>query len=64
VKAHGLTRWCFFRAFIGGGIAACGAVTATHPFETVKIRYVPLASFAQEPESLAAPAAAKRTREV
>ncbi|KFH44196.1 Mitochondrial oxaloacetate transport protein-like protein [Hapsidospora chrysogenum ATCC 11550] len=25
-------------AFIGGGIAACGAVTATHPFETVKIR--------------------------
>lgn len=27
-------------AFIGGGIAACGAVTATHPFETVKIRYV------------------------
>lgn len=27
------------RAFIAGGIAACGAVTATHPFETVKIRY-------------------------
>jgi hypothetical protein len=27
-------------AFIAGGIAACGAVTATHPFETVKIRYV------------------------
>ena len=26
-------------AFLGGGIAACGAVTATHPFETVKIRY-------------------------
>ena len=26
------------RAFIAGGIAACGAVTATHPFETVKIR--------------------------
>lgn len=26
-------------AFIAGGIAACGAVTATHPFETVKIRY-------------------------
>ncbi|RBR07081.1 uncharacterized protein FIESC28_10827 [Fusarium coffeatum] len=25
-------------AFLGGGIAACGAVTATHPFETVKIR--------------------------
>ncbi|KAF4123275.1 solute carrier family 25, member 34/35 [Geosmithia morbida] len=25
-------------AFIGGGLAACGAVTATHPFETVKIR--------------------------
>lgn len=25
-------------AFISGGIAACGAVTATHPFETVKIR--------------------------
>ncbi|KAL5598812.1 hypothetical protein BROUX41_003854 [Berkeleyomyces rouxiae] len=24
--------------FIAGGIAACGAVTATHPFETVKIR--------------------------
>ena len=28
-----------YRAFIAGGIAACGAVTATHPFETVKIRY-------------------------
>ena len=27
-----------YRAFIAGGIAACGAVTATHPFETVKIR--------------------------
>ncbi|CAF9904148.1 MAG: Mitochondrial oxaloacetate carrier protein [Heterodermia speciosa] len=26
-------------AFIAGGIAACGAVTATHPFETVKIRW-------------------------
>ena len=26
------------RAFVAGGIAACGAVTATHPFETVKIR--------------------------
>ncbi|KAI6245811.1 Mitochondrial oxaloacetate transport protein [Erysiphe necator] len=25
-------------AFIAGGIAACGAVTMTHPFETVKIR--------------------------
>lgn len=25
-------------AFLAGGIAACGAVTATHPFETVKIR--------------------------
>ncbi|KKA28136.1 hypothetical protein TD95_000977 [Thielaviopsis punctulata] len=25
-------------SFIAGGIAACGAVTATHPFETVKIR--------------------------
>ncbi|KAK4167665.1 mitochondrial carrier domain-containing protein [Cladorrhinum sp. PSN259] len=25
-------------AFIAGGIAACGAVTVTHPFETVKIR--------------------------
>ncbi|RAL68533.1 hypothetical protein DID88_007260 [Monilinia fructigena] len=25
-------------AFVSGGIAACGAVTATHPFETVKIR--------------------------
>lgn len=25
-------------AFMAGGIAACGAVTATHPFETVKIR--------------------------
>ncbi|KAL2018926.1 hypothetical protein VTK56DRAFT_10293 [Thermocarpiscus australiensis] len=25
-------------AFIAGGLAACGAVTATHPFETVKIR--------------------------
>jgi Mitochondrial carrier protein len=30
-----------YRAFIAGGIAACGAVTATHPFETVKIRYLP-----------------------
>jgi solute carrier family 25 protein 34/35 len=28
------------RAFIAGGIAACGAVTVTHSFETVKIRYV------------------------
>ena len=27
------------RAFIAGGIAACGAVTVTHSFETVKIRY-------------------------
>ncbi|KAF7548831.1 hypothetical protein G7046_g8542 [Stylonectria norvegica] len=27
-----------FGAFLAGGIAACGAVTATHPFETVKIR--------------------------
>lgn len=26
------------RAFIAGGIAACGAVTVTHSFETVKIR--------------------------
>ncbi|MCJ1311165.1 Mitochondrial oxaloacetate carrier protein [Agyrium rufum] len=25
-------------AFVAGGIAACGAVTITHPFETVKIR--------------------------
>jgi solute carrier family 25 protein 34/35 len=25
-------------AFIAGGIAACGAVTVTHSFETVKIR--------------------------
>jgi len=25
-------------SFIAGGIAACGAVTASHPFETVKIR--------------------------
>ncbi|CAD6584254.1 MAG: Mitochondrial oxaloacetate carrier protein [Alectoria sarmentosa] len=25
-------------SFIAGGIAACGAVTATHPFETIKIR--------------------------
>ena len=29
-------------AFIAGGLAACGAVTATHPFETVKIRSVTL----------------------
>jgi hypothetical protein len=27
------------RSFIAGGIAACGAVTVTHGFETVKIRY-------------------------
>jgi solute carrier family 25 protein 34/35 len=26
------------RSFIAGGIAACGAVTVTHGFETVKIR--------------------------
>ena len=26
------------RSFIAGGIAACGAVTVTHSFETVKIR--------------------------
>ncbi|CAL3969254.1 unnamed protein product [Diplocarpon coronariae] len=25
-------------AFVAGGVAACGAVTATHPFEAVKIR--------------------------
>ncbi|MCJ1478809.1 Mitochondrial oxaloacetate carrier protein [Lambiella insularis] len=25
-------------SFVAGGIAACGAVTVTHPFETVKIR--------------------------
>ncbi|KAK5092647.1 Mitochondrial oxaloacetate carrier protein [Exophiala xenobiotica] len=25
-------------AFIAGGLAACGAVTASHPFETIKIR--------------------------
>jgi len=25
-------------SFIAGGIAACGAVTASHPFETIKIR--------------------------
>lgn len=28
----------FCRAFVAGGIAACGAVTVTHSFETVKIR--------------------------
>lgn len=28
-----------YRAFIAGGVAACGAVTVTHSFETVKIRY-------------------------
>lgn len=27
-----------YRAFLAGGIAACGAVTVTHSFETVKIR--------------------------
>ena len=36
-KGLGLTR-ARNSAFIAGGIAACGAVTATHPFETVKIR--------------------------
>lgn len=30
---------CTYSAFIAGGIAACGAVTVTHGFETVKIRY-------------------------
>lgn len=25
-------------AFIAGGVAACGAVTVTHSFETIKIR--------------------------
>jgi hypothetical protein len=29
---------CDHRSFIAGGIAACGAVTVTHGFETVKIR--------------------------
>lgn len=29
----------FNSAFIAGGLAACGAVTVTHGFETVKIRY-------------------------
>lgn len=28
-------------SFIAGGIAACGAVTVTHGFETVKIRCAP-----------------------
>lgn len=30
----------FVSAFIAGGLAAGGAVTFSHPFETVKIRYV------------------------
>ena len=38
-------------AFIAGGLAACGAVTATHPFETVKIRSVPPLSLALPPFS-------------
>ena len=25
--------------FLAGGVAACGAVTVSHPFETVKTRY-------------------------
>ncbi|SPO00569.1 probable oxaloacetate/sulfate carrier [Cephalotrichum gorgonifer] len=38
-KSSNLARkWYLASAFIAGGIAACGAVTATHPFETVKIR--------------------------
>jgi hypothetical protein len=36
-------------AFIAGGVAACGAVTATHPFETVKIRFVRTALPASSP---------------
>lgn len=35
-----LMRRFEYRAFIAGGIAACGAVTVTHSFETVKVRYV------------------------
>jgi solute carrier family 25 protein 34/35 len=35
---HALLTFSTLSAFIAGGIAACGAVTATHPFETVKIR--------------------------
>ena len=31
-------------SFIAGGIAACGAVTVTHGFETVKIRCASLYS--------------------
>ena len=27
-------------AFAAGGLAACGAVTVSHPFEVIKIRYV------------------------
>lgn len=33
------TNILFNSAFIAGGLAACGAVTVTHGFETVKIRY-------------------------
>ena len=32
-------------SFIAGGIAACGAVTVTHGFETVKIRYACIVPF-------------------
>jgi len=31
-------------SFIAGGIAACGAVTVTHGFETVKLRCAELPS--------------------
>ena len=33
------------RAFIAGGVAACGAVTVTHGFETIKIRCASLLCF-------------------
>lgn len=34
--------------FLAGGIAACGAVTVTHGFETVKTRFFTLGFWAED----------------
>jgi hypothetical protein len=39
----------FTSSFIAGGIAACGAVTVTHGFETVKIRCLVLLELTKTP---------------
>ena len=38
VQVHAVLTNHVYSAFVAGGIAASGAVTCSHPFETVKIR--------------------------